>query len=174
MMSQLRNFPTLRPALLTTVILSILSTGPSFAGEEIKAVTAGGVTAHFLGEKVQGVELSFGVERLQFTFQGDRKTYDFKPQGTLHFSDWRFDIFAPDSRHVLLLQDRFGPYHVVGLARLKTCLLGKAKPDHVFGNPKTENPGSVKEDGRWVSAGVIEYVAACCGTREKRQYELPR
>ena len=57
---------------------------------EIHAVTVHGITAHFGGGK-KPVEvdapLEYGVEALWFTFEGDRRSYVFKPKGELFFSD---------------------------------------------------------------------------------------
>ncbi len=147
------------------------------APELLHATASGGITAHFGGEKPPSdldVPLEFGVTALWFTFPGDQSAYVFKPSGTLYFSDWRFDIFSPDGAHVLLLQDRFGPYHVVKTDRLKDYLLGTARPDHVVtGARRPDDPARVHSEGRWVSPKEIRFTAACCGTREMVTYRLP-
>ena len=149
---------------------------PSCAPEFLLATASGGITAHFGGEKPPSdmdVPLEFGVTALWFTFPGDESAYVFKPAGDLYFSDWRFDIFAPDGAHVLLLQDRFGPYHVVKTDSLKNYLLGAARPDHVVtGARKPGEPARVHSEGRWVSPREIRFTAACCGTSETIAYQL--
>lgn len=142
---------------------------------EIHTVTSRGITAHFGGERPPSdIPLEFGVSVLWFTFPGDRAVYVFKPEGELFFSDWRFDIFSPDGAHVLLLQDRFGPYHVVATDRLKDYLTGRAKPDHVVTKPTTpDEPALVHSEGHWVSAKEIRFSVTCCGTSESITYRLP-
>jgi hypothetical protein len=133
---------TARPTILALLILSTvvvrpdigeIASGSSVAGRtlppEIHAVTAHGITAHFGGEKTPvavDAPLEYGVEALWFTFEGDWRSYVFKPKGKLFFTDWNFDLFSPDGAHVLLLQDHYGPYHVVATDRLKDYLIGRA------------------------------------------------
>ena len=144
---------------------------------QIHAVTVRGITAHFGGENpasVLQVPLEYGVQVLWFTFEGDDAVYVFKPAGELFFSDWRFDIFSPDGAHILLLQDRYGPYHVVATDRLKDYLTGRAKPDHAVA--KRTSPGEpawVHSGGYWVSPREIRFSVACCGTSDWVTYRLP-
>ncbi len=139
----------------------------------IKTVTSGDITAHFGGRKPDSGPLRFGVESLWFTFAGDGRAYPFKPRGELFFSDWRFDIFSPDGKRVLLLQDHHGPYHVMGTARLKDYLTGRAGPDDVVGRiPKPGEAAAVHSDGRWASEKEIRYVVACCGGRQEVTYPI--
>ena len=149
-------------------------TQPSFPSE-IYAVTSRGVTAHFGGEKPpSGVSLEFGVSVLWFTFEGEDTPYVFMPEGELFFSDWRFDLFSPDGAHVLLLQDHYGPYHIVATHRLKDYLLGHAKPDYVVTQmTKPGDPALVHSEGHWVSEKEIRFSVACCGTQEIVTYRLP-
>jgi len=154
--------------------------GSSVAGltlpPEIHAVTVRGVTAHFGGEKppvAVDAPLDFGVQALWFTFDGDSRSYLFKPKGELFFSDWSFDLFSPDGAHVLLLQDHYGPYHVVATDRLRDYLMGRAKPNYVVtrrGRPT--DPAKVHRDGHWLSAREIQFTVACCGSRETIIYRL--
>jgi len=143
---------------------------------EIHAVTVHGITAHFGGEKPSvavGSPLEFGVRALWFTFDGDSKSYVFKPKGELFFSDWSFDLFSPDGAHVLLLQDHYGPYHVIATGRLKDYLMGRAKPNYVVTKPgRPTDPAKVHRDGHWISAREIQFTVACCGGRETITYRL--
>jgi len=143
---------------------------------EIHAVTVHGITAHFGGDKPP-VEINapqeFGVEALWFTFEGDARSYVFKPKGELSFGDWSFGLFSPDGAHVLLLQDHYGPYHVVATDRLKDHLIGRAKPDYVVTERgKMTDPAKVHSGGRWISATEIQFTVACCGSRETLAYRL--
>jgi len=149
-------------------------TQPSLPSE-IYAVTSRGVTAHFGGEKpVEGFPLEFGVSVLWFTFEGGDTPYVFKPEGELFFSDWRFDLFSPDGAHVLLLQDHYGPYHIVATHRLKHYLLGRAKPNYVVTQmTKPGDPALVHSEGHWVSEKEIQFSVTCCGIQEIVPYRLP-
>ena len=142
---------------------------------EIHAVTVGGVTAHFGGEKPAGdMPLRFGVSALWFTFGNDTTPHVFRPAGQLYFSDWRFDLFSRDGLHVLLLQDRFGPYHIVAAARLKDYLAGRVGPDHVATKAKApDEPAGVHEGGHWVSAQEVRFTVTCCGVGKTITYRLP-
>lgn len=141
--------------------------GSGQEGQALKIVSTpdGRVSAHFMGTRpaVDGESpppLEYGVESLAFTFAGDPRRYPFRPTGQLHFSDWRFDIFSPGGNHVLLLQDRFGPYHVVATQRLRDYLLGKAGPDQeVAYRPSPQGFVPVHEQARWLSATEFEFVA---------------
>lgn len=106
-----------------------------------------------------GAPLEMTVTALWFTFPGDGGRYLFKPAGTLYFSDWRFGVFSPGGRRVLLLQDRFGPYHVVAVGRLRAYLRGQAGPDEEL---RTEiGTGALVHRGaRWLSEDEVEYEAA--------------
>lgn len=102
---------------------------------ELRSITVGDVTVHFGGVRSSDdakFPLEYAVTNLWFTFKGDRHRYPFKPSGELFFRDWNFKILSPDGRFVTLLDDRFGPFHVVSVARLKRYLQGKAKPDVVI------------------------------------------
>lgn len=146
---------------------------PPVPAPAIKTVTSGAVTAHFGGEKPHEGPLRFGIRGLWFTFAGDDRIYRFKPEGELFFSDWRFGIFSPDGKRVLLLQDRFGPYHVVRTARLKDYLGGHAQPDEIVGRKrKTGETAAVHEDGAWLSNTEIRYFTVCCGDRTETIHKL--
>lgn len=146
------------------------------AATELHRVTVGDVTAHWGGERGEAdadMPPEYSVTQLWFTFRGDARPYAFRPQGELFFSDWRFDIFAPDGRHVLLLQDRYGPYHIVSIDRLRAYLDGSAQPDHVVDGNAPDEPRGVHHDARWTSAEAIEFSLSCCATTEKRQFRIP-
>lgn len=141
---------------------------------EIKTVTSGPITAHFGAEKPDDGSSNIWVKALWFTFAHDDGIYPFKPTGTLFFSDWRFDIFSPDGVHVALLQDRFGPYHLVPTARLKAYLRGRGKPAAIVGQKrKTGEPAAVHQDGRWLSNQEFQYTLTCCGTRKVKTHRVP-
>ena len=149
---------------------------------EIKTVTAGDVTAHFGGEKQPDAPLRFGVQALWFSFRGDDAVYPFKPEG-VSFWEWNLDIFSPDGKYVLLLQDRYGPYHVVRTSRLKDYLRGRAKADEIVGQmakaveakstePMAVEAAAIHEDARWLSATSFRYVESCCGHRLIKTHSL--
>ena len=136
------------------------------------------MTAHWSGERPEaGTPLEFGVKKLWFTFAGDKAVYEFKPVGELFFSDWKFDIFSPDGAYVLLLQDGFGPYHVIRTTRLKSYLQGKAKPYRsVRANdypPHAGHPAKVHSFVRWVSNHSFEFTGSCCGDELCYRYHIP-
>lgn len=147
---------------------------------EIHTATAHGVTAHFGGqEPTNDLPLRLDVEALWFTFENDPENYGFPSSGQdgeLYFSDWRLDIFSPDGAHVLLLQDHYGPYHVVATDKLKEYLTGRAKADYVVTNEsrKPDEPAQVHHDGHWISSSEIQFKVSCCGSTETLSYTLPR
>lgn len=147
---------------------------PSDGLVEIKTVTSGSVTAHFGGEKPKDVPLRFGVRALWFTFAGDNRVYRFKPEGGLSFSDWRFNIFSPDGKRVLLLMDRFGPYHLVFTARLREYLTGNSLPDDIVGQKwKAGDVAAVHEDAVWVSNEELRYTLSCGGESKVHTHRIP-
>jgi hypothetical protein len=139
-----------------------------------KTVRSGDVTAHFSGSDVDPEALPMGITDLWFTFEGDGAAYFFTPEGELTFSDYRFEIFSPDGEHILLLQDRHGPYHIVALAELRDYLAGKAKPAHVFGETgASDGQAYVHSDGAWSNDDHVRYVVTCCGEDQTKSYYLP-
>lgn len=138
--------------------------------EVLHEVQLGGVVAEFLGEKVPGgVSERYGVVALRFVFE-DGSKQSFKPQGQLYFSDWRFDIASPDGANVLLLQDHYGPYHVVRVDRLAEYLKG-GEPDWEFGYKNPEGSAWVHEAGRWESTTRVAYRAGLT-TMNDFEFEL--
>lgn len=76
---------------------------------------------------------------------------------TLTFADWRFDIVSPDCRWVLLLRDRFGPYHLVRVDHLADYAAGRRAPDDVAA---ADHPtGLVHHDAEWLSATRYRFLA---------------
>lgn len=146
---------------------------------EIHTATAHEVTAHFGGqEPSNNLPLRLGVEALWFTFENDPENYGFPSSGQdgeLYFSDWTLDIFSPDGAYVLLLQDHYGPYHVVATDKLKEYLTGRAKADYVVTNEsrKPDEPAQVYHDGHWISPTEIQYTVSCCGSSETLTYSIP-
>jgi len=135
--------------------------------QTLRKITARSVTAEFVGARDPSGPLTYGVKELWFRFEGDERRYRFSPEGTLHFSDWSFDIFSPTGAFVVLLQDRYGPYHVVHVSGLKDYLVGKRQADQIVGHRGT--PAAVHGDARWLSATEFSYSTTCCGeTRERR------
>jgi hypothetical protein len=143
---------------------------------EIHAVTIHGLTAHFGGRKSPvevDAPLEYNVEALWFTFEGDWRSYVFKPTGELFFTDWSFDLFSPDGAHVLLPQSHYGPYHVVATDRLKNYLIGCVKPNYVVTKRgRRIDPATVHSDGHWISAREIQFTVACCESSETLTYRL--
>ncbi|MCG8424104.1 MAG: hypothetical protein MJE77_39935 [Proteobacteria bacterium] len=119
----------------------------------------GPVTALWYGEELEPrFPREYGVNELRFAFASARgQQYPLKTRGVLHFSDWSFDVFAPGCRHVLLLQDRFGPYHVVEVDALKEYLLGQRAPYKVI--QENHSTALVHFDARWLSASEFEFKA---------------
>ena len=131
---------------------------PSPRIEVLHEVLLNGVVAQFMGRRVpEGVSGRYGVEGIRFQFD-DGRSLPFIPLGTLYFSDWRFDIDSPDGLHLLLLQDRYGPYHVVRVDQLADYLDG-GKPAWEFGHKDPNGSAWIHEGGRWQSNTEILYRA---------------
>ena len=131
----------------------------------VKLVYSGAVAAYFYGEELELLPRSHGVRSLAFRFEGDGREYAFTPEGELFDTDWSFDIFSPDGAYVVLLQDRYGPYHAVRTDHLKAYLRGERGPDHVVGR-RADPHASVHSAARWLPGNVLEYQVACCGETE--------
>jgi len=146
---------------------------------ELKTLASpnGQVTAHWSGQKPEpGAPVEFGVKKLWFTFAGDEAVYEFRPPGELFFSDWNFEIFSPDGAYVVLLQDRFGPFHVLRTNRLKRYLQGITAPDRTVRAsdylPHASDPAKVHHFARWTSGRSFEFTASCCGTEMHYGYDI--
>lgn len=138
--------------------------------QTLRKITARAVTAEFVGARDPSGPATYGVKELWFTFEGDDRRYRFAPEGTLYFSDWSFDIFSPTGAFVLLLQDRYGPYHVVHVSHLKEYLLGNRRPDQIVGDRGT--PASVHRDARWLSPTEFSYSTTCCGETSEHRHSV--
>ena len=133
----------------------------------LRDVEIGGVTAKFYGEQVPpGISPRYGIRELRFDL-GDGVEVAFNPTGELHHSDWQFEIGSPDGAHVLLLQDRYGPYHIVAVASLADYLAG-GEPTFEFGQAQPEGNAWVHEQGQWVSESEVSYQAGLTTTEEFR------
>lgn len=127
----------------------------------LKSVSCGAVTAHWLGKPVEEGPLLYGAESLSFSLPGGALV-PFKPTGSLNFSDWSSEVFAPGCRWVLLLQDRFGPYHLVKLERL-AAYLGGASADAVLETKTASGEAQVHSDQAWAGPDTFEYFASLGG-----------
>lgn len=130
------------------------------------AISCGAVTAVWSGKAdalkdlPQPAPKPFGVESLRFQF-ADGTSRGFAPTGQVFFSDWRFEIFAPDCSVVALQTDHYGPYHLVPTADLRGYLEGRLQP--VVVQAQTGKDARVHSEGRWVSPEAFEFTASCCG-----------
>ncbi len=115
--------------------------------------------------------IEYGFRELVFRL-GDGTEKTFEPLGVLFFSDWQRSIFSPDCAHVVLLQDRFGPFHVVSLERLRDYLDGRAAPDHVVEGCSSCSSAAVHADARWLDADTLTYTVGACGTESSERFEL--
>jgi hypothetical protein len=144
---------------------------------ELHRVSSGDITAHFGGDGAAGDEasLKYAVTALWFTFGNDAHAYAFQAPGAADFSTWEFDIFSPDGRYVLLLQERFGPYHVVRADRLKDYLGKGSEPDFVVsGQDLSPSNAGVHENVRWTSDTAIDFSFSCCATEQVMRFDLER
>lgn len=161
-----------RPAITQNLLDGLDIPGEQAEYGVVKIVHTGEVSAYFYGEEVDLAPREFGVRRLAFRFDGDNREYAFTPAGDLFETDWRFDIFSPN--HVLLLQDRFGPYHVVRLTDLKAYLTGDVEPNYVVGDrPEDASAAAVLSEAVWTSPTSFDYVESCCGERRARRWSMP-
>jgi hypothetical protein len=157
---------------LAALGLTAAAGASSEALEELKIVYLGDVAAHFAGEEVPLAPREYGIRELWFTFEGDPERHGFRPAGQLHFSDWSFEIFSSNGTYVLLLQDHYGPYHVVRVDRLKDYLHGRAEPEAVVGGPRPGEPAAVYRDAEWTSDDAFRYTVACCGEEWRRIHRV--
>jgi hypothetical protein len=137
----------------------------------LHAVQCQKVVAEWLGEKPKepNAPLSYGVTSLRFRIDG--KPVEFQAAGNLEFSDWSFDIFSPDCTRVALLQDHFGPVHVVKLDALTAYLEG-GSPEAILQKQGEGDAAMVHADFRWLTNDRAELSAACCGGVEVFQVNV--
>jgi len=141
--------------------------------ETLKVVLRGQVEAQFSGRKEPLVPPEYGVKQLSFSFAGDPRSYPFTPSGTLHFSDWTFDIFSTEGTYVLLPQDHYGPYHVVRVDHLKDYLLGRRQADEVVAQSlETGSPARVHAKPSWLSDTELRYQTTCCGETVEHRHSI--
>ena len=148
---------------------------------EIYKINARGVTTHFGGNvPPDSVPLQSGVSALWFTFEGDPQNYGFasmtKEPGDAHldFSDWSLDIFSPNGAFVFILQDTYGPYHIVATDKLKDTLTSGRKPDYVVAKAVAPNePERVYGNGHRISTSAVQFTVSCCGSSETLTHTLP-
>lgn len=96
----------------------------------------------------------YGTERLRARVAGGDW---FELPGDLTFADWRLEVASPDCRWVLLLQDRFGPYHLVRVDGLEAYAAGRRAPDAIV---EADHPtGLVHFDAAWLSATRYRFYA---------------
>ena len=130
-------------------------------------------TAVFRGFAAGTFPLSSGTESLSFLLPNTEETLRFQPTGTLYPSDWTFDLLSPDRNHLLLLQDHYGPYHIISFAHLAKYLDGYGQPDYsVDWQFPESNADAVLSQGRWLTNDVISFSAECCGTAAALVYRL--
>jgi hypothetical protein len=139
----------------------------------LHAVQCQNVVAEFLGKAPTeaGALKSYGVTSLRFRI-GD-KPVEFQPVSSLQFSDWTFDIFSPDCTRVALVQDHYGPYHVVKLEGLSGYLEG-GSPEAMVEKRSESGEQMVHADFTWLSNDRFEFTAACCGGVEAFQVNVAR
>ncbi len=146
---------------------------PEEARIVLQEVPVGPVTAIFQGEAVPpGIRPAFGIRDIVFRL-ADGSEVPFVPAGTVEHSDWTFELGSPDGAHVLLVQDHYGPYHVVAVDQLGSYLAGTREPDHVLHQAQPVDAGAwIHENGRWTSASEVAYEAGLT-TMETFTYPLP-
>jgi hypothetical protein len=157
--------------------------GPEEVLRQLASSRCGEVAAIWRGHDVRDPDgefpitsVEFGFETLAFRFDAGPHagtTIDFDPSGTLFFSDWQLEVFSPDCRRVVLLQDRFGPYHVVAVDRLPDYLLGRAEPEAILTGCEGCSAAAVHADARWIDADTLEFETGACGTTETQRVDLP-
>ena len=87
----------------------------------------------------------------------------FQPQGQLYFSDWSFNIFSPDFGFVALLQDPFGPYHIIPIENLRDYLTGKNPTFEIVDGRAPGGAAAIHGEINWLSVDRVEFSASCCG-----------
>ena len=130
-------------------------------------------TAVFRGYAAGTLPLPSGTESLSFLLPNTDEAVRFQPMGTLYPSDWTFDLISPDHNHLLLLQDHYGPYHIISFAYLAQYLDGHGEPDYLVDWQFAEsNADAVLSQGRWLTNDMISFSANCCGTTAALTYKL--
>ncbi len=145
---------------------------PEATWVELRRMPLGDHTVLFRGEDVpEGLNQAFGIREVVFLLS-DGTSAPFRPAGSVQFSDWTFDIASPDQGHVLLVQDHYGPYHLVSISNLPPYLAGTAAPDHVVHQTRPAEEGAwVHQNAHWTSATEVAYEAGL-STLETFTYSL--
>jgi hypothetical protein len=72
-----------------------------------------------------------------------------------------------------LLQDHYGPYHIISFADLAQYLERHNEPDYLVDWQFPEsNADAVLSQGRWLADDMIAFSAECCGTVATLVYRL--
>ena len=130
-------------------------------------------TAVFRGSAVGTFPLPSAAESLSFLLPNIDEALRFQPTGTLYPSDWTFDLLSPDRNHLLLLQDHYGPYHIISFAHLAQYLDGHREPEYLVDWQFPESSAdAVLSQGRWLTNHMIAFSAECCGTAVALTYRL--
>jgi hypothetical protein len=161
-----------RPA-ITQNLLDGLDVVLRTGADVLKIVYAGDASAFFYGKPIDLAPPEYGTEQLRFRFKDDKREYAFKPRGDLFSSDWSLDIFAPGEQFIALLQDRYGPYHVMHTGHLKAYLSGEREPDWIVRQPPHEKIGGVHENMKWISPTSLEFTHTCCGDPIGQFWQVP-
>jgi len=85
----------------------------------------------------------------------------YQPSGEVFENDRDPVAYSPDCKWVLMLQDHYGPYHLLEVAGSAKAIIGI-------------DGGSVHSDARWISATELEFFASCCGGVEVYRASVTR
>ncbi len=163
-------------AAITENLLDGLGVLPPPQEEVLKVVYGGDVSAWFYGEPVELGPPEYGTQRLHFRFKEDPREYAFNPIGTLEFSDWSTNLFSNDGSLVALLQDRYGPYHIVKTEELREYLADSAEPNWIVSKPPRDtelDQASVHSNLKWTSESSLEFTHTCCGDPIGMFWQVP-
>lgn len=117
--------------------------------------TCGPWQIHWVGEPPgDPAPPRFGTRALHINHQ-DGSRYRFQPTGELYFSDWSYEPCSPKGAWVALLQDRYGPIHVVASENLGAYLNGASGHQVVSGN--LGEIAHVHSDLQWIDAHTLRY-----------------
>ena len=140
--------------------------------EQLHAVHCSSYSVFFMGTKPEtGTPLSYGTESIEFFLDG--QNVPFKPEGSLSFSDWNFNIVAPDCAHVVLQEDRTGPLRVATVGSFKKALTREITlPTVEF--QRIGDAAPVISDVKWLNENEFEFFASCCGGVEVFRVDLTK
>jgi hypothetical protein len=112
--------------------------------------------------ETSNMPLKYGVHKLYFEFSKTKEKLAFNSKGELFFDDWYFNIFSPNYRFVALLQDHYGPYHIIPINNLREYLTEKNSQLEIV-NGQNSTVAAVHKEMKWLSIDEIEFKAWCCG-----------